>query len=362
MIEKIPNIVFRLNPGNFPELLSKCSRSASLITSNQTPWTSRYQTQWFYEETKMDADIPDLIRRLAKKHGFANFKSGPHGGSCINVAKGVSISWSLEQYDIKNERGYYFDRIDFYVRKARTLTGYGESQYEYKETSYVKAGDPFTLDIYASLLEGGAQSNGGSTFKGFTIADEMFRAAFKYAEGLQGDPAVTKSSLRKQILQNMIMSSILEKIKKNVSFTLDDKIIRFDYSFTPAKAPEDSCCVDVRLVSSAADTDICKHAALTFWLSQKQFKLRDDGLGYKHGFSKSVDFSDPSFDIDNLYLWFKDILQQYFKTAVKSAELKRQAASLIDAAERLSIHDSHLFEQMFDANFVSTSEQTVQNS
>lgn len=372
MIDKIPNVLFRLNPKNYDEIREKCPKTASQLSSSaKTPWTSNYQTQWFYEEVGVSPDIPDLIRRLAKKHGFSNFKWNLHSGSCLNVAKGVSIYWHIGQYTSGEERGYTFEKIGFTVRKARTLTGYNSGQYQYQETSYVDNKTAFCFD--SSVPRQSAIVDNDKHLYG--NVDEMFRVAFKYAEGLQGDPAITKNSLKKQILQNMILSSIFDKIKKDVFFNVDGRVVRFASDFHPAKAPEDTCYVEVRLVpddSRAADAPdneesstthwsaIKTHPSLMFWLSNKSFKFADNNSS-SCAFDKSIDFSDPSFDVDKLYLWAKDVLVKYFNTALEVAELKRQIISLSNCATNLSVADSKLFERMFDANFVEVQEASVQN-
>lgn len=370
MIDKIPNILFRLNPSNYEEICQKCPKTVSyLSSSSNTPWTSNYQTQWFYEEVGVSPDIPDLIRRLAKKHGFSNFKWSLHSGSCLNVTKGVSVFWHIGQYTSGEERGYAFEKIGFTVRKARTLTGYNSGQYQYQETRYV---DDKTTFCFDSFVEG-AFVDHDKHFCG--DVDGMFREAFKYAEGLQGDPAITKNSLKKQILQNMILSSIFDKIKKDVFFNVDGRVVRFACDLHPAKAPEDTCYVDVRLVpddSRAANSPdkeepstthwsaIKTHPSLMLWLSNKSFKFADNNSS-NCVFEKSIDFSDPSFDVDKLYLWVKDVLVKYFNTALEVAELKRQIICLSNCATNLSVADSQLFERMFDANFMGAQEASVQN-
>lgn len=363
MIDRIPNVLFRLNPGNYEEICKKCPRTVSALSpSSTTPWTSIYQTQWFYEEVGVSPDVPDLIRRLAKKHGFSNFKWGLHAGSCLNVANGVSVFWRIGQYTSGEERGCVFEKVGFTVRKARTLTGYNSGQYQYQETSYVEDKASFCFDSFVPLHSTIVDHD--KTLYG--DADEMFREAFKYAEGLQGDPAITKNSLKKQVLQNMILSSIFDKIKKDVFFNVDGRIVRFASDLHPAKAPEDTCVVEVSLVpddSRAADSEssttqlrfvhwpaIKTHPSLMFWLSQKSFKFADNNSS-DCVFDRSIDFSDPSFDVDKLYLWIKDVLVQYFNTALEVAELKHQIISLSDRATNLSVADSKLFERTFNANF-----------
>lgn len=364
MINKLPTIVFHVNPDNYEELRKKVPHNAAFHDSEhpERPWDSHWLTNQLYLDAGIGPDIPDYIRRLAKKHGFSGFKSYPTGGSCINVAKGVSVYWEIDSYcdPERKERGYKFRELSFYIRRAKTLIGYNTCQYEYQQTSYVKDNQIYTLDS-PTLSQ---HKKGKSTDLHFTDADVMFKEAFKYAESLKGDAAITKNSLRKQILHNIVMATIFDKVKKNVSFTIGDSIIQFDSTINPARANEDTCYVDVKFFVSSDGNALpqvaeilSNHGGLQFTMSSKSFSFRDSSLSWDSGFSRAIDLSDPSFDTDKLYLWTQDVLGQYFKTAVKVSELKCQIISLQQAGQNLSTADTKNFEMMFDANFAAITEQ-----
>lgn len=355
--DKIPTIVFRLNKDNYEEILNKCPKAASLISNGSekhTPWTSSCQTQWFFEEHGIAA-INDRIQRLSKKHGFSHFKTSHLGGSCLNVVKGVSVNWRLLQYRKDGERGYYFSEVWFRVRKAKTLNGYSNKEtFKYQETTYVEVTPNFTIQPLA--VDDVDESQ-------ITLdADTMFREAFKYAEGLQGDQAITQNSLKAQILQNVVMSTLFKKIKKEVSFQHGEDVVRFDFTFNPAKAPEDSCNVDVHMTFEPKEgMQTCvnpmildkmrDHSHLKFGMSQTSFFFVDRNLSWDQGFDKAVDFSDPTFDTDKFYIWICGVLEQYVKTAYKIAELKLQIIGLHDTMEALSQEDTKLFNHSFDKSF-----------
>ena len=268
------------------------------------------------------------IRKLAMQYGFTSFKTDSNGGSAFNVKKGVRVLWRYSWYTAEVDQsgnvsavGYAFDRIWFEVRKAKTKYGWKMAEkYTYTETSYDTHEQGFSfvnqkwLDLTANE-HNRSSIHGVRTYTSCKSAARMFEEAFNYGQTLQGDEAVTENTLKKKMLQNIIMTSVFDSFKNEV-YGEGSERCRIKLNYGLAKAPEDSCTACLTFVPASPGSEpsplmpfLVDHHRAFFELSSSSF-----GIGY--GNTVKIDFNDPAFDIDKLKAVVSKAIKRHYETVL----------------------------------------------
>ncbi len=332
----IPDQLLVVSRENFGELWKKAfgKDPDEHTLTNALCDLSHYRADGIFRQLKPYTAHSPTIRKLAEKYGFSSFKTNDYGGSVFNIKTGVRVHWEHSWYTAGfadgrvSAVGYAFDHVYFEVRKAKAKNGWQNGrQYTYTETSYVKHEQGFAYvnqDWRAYTVNDRLERKKPSGVKHFTMCEsayEMFEEAFKLGQKLKGDEPVTNNTLKKKMLQNIIMTSVLDPLRDE-TYGQGLERCRIKPIYYPAKAPEDSCKVALSFSpvyyspknSSGTETSplipfLEDHHPIHFELSTSTF-----GIGY--GSKVQIDFSDPAFDIDKLKAVVVKAINRHYETVL----------------------------------------------
>lgn len=280
------------------------------------------------------------LRPMLKKAGYSHFRHSNYdgSGSVINIQKGVKIEWHICNEFMKGKR--YYRLVDVLVRKKRSIKeavkvkGSWET-HDSSKTEFVKVKSFRCDDLPVDE----------------SAAESLFKEAMAEAAKHTGDAPVTKNSLAKGLIQNVIMQDIKAKLESQfkgmfntpayqADFGVNSTIAAITFKINPATVGPEAATLTVRM----PHTDQLSHV-----MPELTIRLGDGELivAINYQFSKAIaipSFADPSFDNDALLRnlttvihHMRDAADYCYKSRKTINEIEDQIrvkhASFIDVAE-----------------------------